>query len=230
MEMLSTPDFWIGLVKIIWINTILSGDNAVVIALAARTLQPQHQKLAVIWGSAAAVVLLVLFTVGAAKLMELPYVELVGGILLLWIGAKLLGEEDEAEAAPGDARHHGTLMSAIRTILIADLIMSLDNVIAVAAAAQGSLTLLIMGLGISIPVVIFGATLMVKVMERFPILAVAGACLIGWVAGETIVSDEAVAHVVSHARWVHYTFAAIGAVTVFLMGKLMQSRADKQPA
>src|SRR5262249_32870647 len=152
-----------------------------------------------------------LFTVGAAKLMELPYVQLVGGALLLWIGAKLLGEEDEEEDSSGEVKHHGTLMSAIRTILIADLIMSLDNVITVAAAAQGSLLLLVLGLGISIPVVVFGATLMVRVMERFPVLVIAGACLIGWVAGETIVSDEAVTQWVSHARWVHYAFAAMGA-------------------
>jgi YjbE family integral membrane protein len=227
MEMLLTPDFWLGLVKIVWINTILSGDNAVVIALAARTLPPHHQKLAVLWGSAAAVILLVIFTIGAAKLMELPYVQLVGGLMLLWIGAKLLADDDEQE---GEFKHHGTLMSAIRTILVADLIMSLDNVIAVAAAAQGSLTLLILGLGISIPVVIFGATLMVRVMERYPLLAVAGACLIGWVAGETVVSDSAVASVIGPMHWVHYAAAVIGAVLVLLLGKVMQMRNSAQAA
>lgn len=230
MEMLQSPDFWVGLVKIIWINTILSGDNAVVIALAARTLPPRHQKLAVIWGSAAAVVLLVLFTIGAAKLMELPYVELVGGLLLLWIGVKLLADEDDDAGAHGESKHHGTLMSAIRTILVADLIMSLDNVIAVAAAAQGSITLLVTGLGISIPVVIFGATLMVRVMERFPVFAVAGACLIGWVAGETIASDHAVSHWLGGAHWIHYAAAIIGAVVVLVTGKLKQSRAAEQAA
>ena len=228
MEMLQTPEFWIGLVKIVWINTILSGDNAVVIALAARTLPPQHQKLAVLWGSGAAVVLLVLFTIGAAKLMELPYVQLVGGAMLLWIGVKLLADEDEDEH--GEAKHHGTLMSAIRTIVIADLIMSLDNVIAVAAAAQGSLTLLILGLAISIPVVIFGATLMVKVMERFPVIAVAGACLIGWVAGETIMSDAILKDRLTASGWLHYAGAALGAVIVVAVGKMLQSRASTRAA
>ena len=228
MDMLQTPDFWIGLVKIIWINAILSGDNAVVIALAARTLPPRHRKLAVIWGSAAAVVLLVLFTTAAAKLMELPYVELAGGLLLLWIGVKLLADEDDDEGAHGPGKHHGTLMSAIRTIVVADLIMSLDNVIAVAAAAQGSIALLVTGLGISIPVVIFGATLMVRVMERFPVFAVAGACLIGWVAGETIASDHAVSSRLGGAHWAHYAAAVVGAMVVFVTGRLRQSRASEQ--
>ena len=230
MEMLQTPDFWIGLVKIVWFNTILSGDNAVVIALAARTLPPRHRKLAVIWGSAAAVVLLVVFTTAAAKLMELPYVELVGGLLLLWIGVKLLADEDDDAGAQGDAKHHGTLISAIRTILVADLVMSLDNVIAVAAAAQGSITLLVTGLGISIPVVIFGATLMVRVMGRFPIFAIAGACLIGWVAGETIAGDRAVSSRLGGAHWLHYAAAVTGAVVVFVTGKWRQSRSSEQAA
>src|SRR4029078_2219434 len=138
MEMLQTAEFWIGLLKIIWINIILSGDNAVVIALAARTLPPHQQRMAVLWGSGDAVLLRVLLTVVAAKLLALSYLQIVGGLLLLWIGIQLLGDEDES--AGGESKHHGTLLSAIRTILIADLIMSLDNVIAVAAAAKGNLT------------------------------------------------------------------------------------------
>src|SRR3954447_18658821 len=186
MEMLQTPDFWIGLLKIVWINIILSGDNAVVIALAARSLPPHQQRKAVFWGSGAAVVLRILLTVVATKLLALPYLQIVGGLLLLWIGVQLLGDEDEGE---GEAKEYGTLMAAVRTILIADLVMSLDNVIAVAAAAQGSMTLLVLGLAISIPLVIFGSTLMIKLMERFPIIVVLGAGLIGWVGGETIVGD-----------------------------------------
>src|SRR3954465_6501530 len=149
---LQSPTFWNGLLIIVWINIILSGDNAVVIALAARSLPPHQQKKAVFWGSGAAVVLRIVLTVVAAKLLALPYLQIVGGLLLLWIGIQLLGEEDEEEA--GEVKHHATLLSAVRTILIADLIMSLDNVIAVAAAAQGSMTLLILGLAISIPLVI----------------------------------------------------------------------------
>jgi hypothetical protein len=124
MELLQSADFWIGLLKIIWINIILSGDNAVVIALAARTLPAHQQRKAVFWGSGAAVVLRILLTVVAAKLLALPYLQIVGGLLLLWIGVQLLGDEDEGE---GEAKEHGTLMAAVRTILIADLVMSLDN-------------------------------------------------------------------------------------------------------
>jgi YjbE family integral membrane protein len=222
MEWLQSPDFWIGLVKIIWINIILSGDNAVVIALAARTLPENQQRTAVLWGSGAAVVLRILLTVVAARLLELPYLQIVGGLLLLWIGVQLLGEEDDDE--PGEARHHGSLMAAIRTILVADLIMSLDNVIAVAAAAQGSMVLLVLGLAISIPLVIFGATLMVRLMERFPVIVVAGAGLIGWVGGETIASDAIFSATLHANRWMHYAAAVAGAVLVVAVGKWLQAR------
>jgi YjbE family integral membrane protein len=228
MDALQTAEFWIGLVKIVWINIILSGDNAVVIALAARTLPAHQQGKAVFWGSGAAVVLRVLLTVVAAKLLALPYLQIVGGLLLLWIGVQLLGEEDED--GEGEAKHHGSLMSAIRTILIADLVMSLDNVIAVAAASQGSVLLLILGLAISIPLVIFGATLMVKLMERFPVIVVGGAGLIGWVAGETISSDATLAPLLSANHWLHYVAAAAGAVIVVAAGKLIQARGRAQGA
>ena len=155
MEFLQSTDFWIGLVKIIWINIILSGDNAVVIALAARSLPPDQQKKAVLFGSGAAVVLRIVLTVVAAKLLELSFLQIIGGLLLLWIGVQLLGDEEEGE---GDGKEYGSMMAAVRTILIADLVMSLDNVIAVAAAAKGSFVLLILGLAISIPLVIFGST------------------------------------------------------------------------
>jgi YjbE family integral membrane protein len=228
MEFLQTPDFWIGLLKIVWINIILSGDNAVVIALAARTLPQHQQKLAVLWGSGAAVVMRVILTVVAAKLLALPFLQIVGGALLLWIGVQLLSEEDEDEGE-SQTQANASMMAAIRTILVADLIMSLDNVIAVAAAAQGSMLLLILGLAISIPLVIFGATLMVKLMERFPVIVVAGAGLIGWVAGETIVSDALIAPHVDENRWLHYVAAACGAALVIAVGKLMRAR-SRAPA
>ena len=223
------PEFWIGLVKIIWINIILSGDNAVVIAMAARTLPAHQQKQAVIWGSGAAVVLRIILTVVAAKLLALPYLQIIGGLLLLWIGVQLLSEEDEDEN-DSEEKKHSNLFAAIRTILIADLVMSLDNVIAVAAAASGSMTLLILGLAISIPLVIFGATLMVKLMERFPIIVVAGAALIGWVAGETIVSDALFQEYLAANGWLHYAGALAGAVFVVGVGKLLQARAKTQAA
>jgi YjbE family integral membrane protein len=187
LEELATQAFWIGLAKIIGINIVLSGDNAVVIALAARSLPPRQQKQAILWGAGAAVVMRIVLTIFAVALLSLPWLKLIGSLLLFWIGIKLLVPEDDNEEV--DASDN--LMVAIRTILIADLVMSLDNVIAVAAAAGGSMTLLILGLAISIPLVIFGATLLVHLMERYPVIITIGAGLIGWVAGEMLIADLA---------------------------------------
>src|SRR3954465_1099236 len=187
LEELASQAFWIGLAKIIGVNVILSGDNAVVIALAARSLPARQQKQAIFWGAGAAIVLRIALTLFAVALLALPWLKLVGGLLLFWIGIKLLIPEDEDP----DIKASEHMMVAIRTILIADLVMSLDNVIAVAAAAGGSVVLLVLGLAISIPLVIFGATLLVKLMERYPVIITAGAGLIGWVAGEMLVADVA---------------------------------------
>lgn len=219
MEM--TPDFWIGLLKIIWINIILSGDNAVVIALAARSLPEHQQKKAILFGSGAAVVLRIVLTVVAAKLLALSYLQIIGGLLLLWIGTQLLGGEDEEE---GEGGEKAGLWTAIRTILIADLVMSLDNVIAVAAAAKGSMVLLILGLAISIPLVVFGSKLMIKLMDRFPVIITLGAALIGWVGGETIVSDVALQSIVENNHWMHTVFPAVGAALVLAIGKLTRGK------
>lgn len=183
----SLQAFWIPLLKIIWINIVLSGDNAVVIALAARSLPPRQQMMAVGWGSGAAVAMRIVLTLFAVALLQLPYLKLLGAVLLLWIGVQLLLPEEGEANIDG----HENLLAAIKTILIADLVMSLDNVIAVAAAAGDSVTLLILGLAISIPLVIFGSTLLMKVMERFPIIITAGGALLGFVAGEMAVSDPA---------------------------------------
>ena len=187
MEELATQAFWLGLAKIIGVNIVLSGDNAVVIALAARSLPPRQQKQAIFWGAGAAVVLRIILTIFAAKLLGLPWLKIVGSLLLFWIGIKLLVPEDDGD----DITASDHLLTAIKTILIADLVMSLDNVIAVAAAASGSMTLLILGLAISIPLVVFGATLLVKAMERYPVIITVGAGLIGWVAGEMVITDLA---------------------------------------
>ena len=225
MEFLQDPVFWLGLLKIIWINIILSGDNAVVIALAARSLPPAQQKKAVLFGSGAAVVLRIVLTVVAVQLLALPYLQMVGGLLLLWIGTQLLGDGDEGE---GESKEYGSLMAAVRTILIADLVMSLDNVIAVAAAAKGSMVLLILGLGISIPLVIFGSTLMIRLMERFPIVVTFGAALIGWVGGETIISDNVLKPLVEAFHWLHYAGPALGAAFVLGIGTLLARRGSAQ--
>jgi len=222
MDYLQTADFWIGLVKIVWINIILSGDNAVVIAMAARSLPQQQQQKAVLFGSGAAVVLRIALTVVAAKLLALPYLQILGGALLLWIGVQLLGDEEDDN---GEEKEYGSMLAAVRTILLADLVMSLDNVIAVAAAAQGSMVLLVLGLAISIPLVIFGSTLMIKLMERFPIIIMLGAALIGWVGGETIVSDVALRGALAANPWLHYAGAAAGAFFVVAVGRWQQRRA-----
>jgi YjbE family integral membrane protein len=190
LEELATQVFWIGLLKIIGVNVVLSGDNAVVIALAARSLPPQQQKMAIIWGAGAAVVLRIILTIFAVALLTLPWLKIIGGLLLFWIGIKLLVPEDGGD----NINASDNLMAAIKTILIADLVMSIDNVIAVAAAAQGSYTLLILGLAISIPLVVFGATLLVHLMERWPVIITVGAALIGMVAGEMLVTDPALAN------------------------------------
>ena len=221
MEELMSAHFWGGLMAIIGVNIVLSGDNAVVIALAARSLPPKQQKAAIFWGSGAAIVMRIVLTIVAVELLRLPYLKLVGAALLLWIAIQLLLPEDEEDG--GEAAASG-LGAAIRTILIADLVMSLDNVIAVAAAAQGNTVLLILGLAISIPLVIFGSTLMIKLMERFPIIVVLGAGLIGWVGGETIASDTVFAAFREANHWVHYAAAAAGAVLVVGIGKAMQAR------
>jgi YjbE family integral membrane protein len=187
LEYLVSAEFWVGLIKIIGVNIILSGDNAVVIALAARSLPPKQQTQAIVWGSGAAIVMRIILTLFAVALLTLPWLKIIGGLLLFWIGVKLLvPEDDDAEIEASDQ-----LLAAIKTILIADLVMSLDNVIAVAAAAGGSVLLLILGLAISIPLVIFGATLLLKLMERFPVIITIGGALIGWVAGEMLVTDPA---------------------------------------
>lgn len=222
MDYLQTADFWIGLVKIVWINIILSGDNAVVIAMAARSLPPHQQQKAVLFGSGAAVVLRIALTVVAAKPLALPYLQILGGALLLWIGVQLLGDEENDN---GEEKEYGSMLAAVRTILLADLVMSLDNVIAVAAAAQGSMVLLVLGLAISIPLVIFGSTLMIKLMERFPIIIMLGAALIGWVGGETIVSDVALRGALAANPWLHYAGAAAGAFFVVAVGRWQQRRA-----
>src|SRR6201985_2228838 len=179
------PTFWLAVGKIIWINILLSGDNALVIAMACRGLHGRNRMWGMVIGAGVAVVLLIAFTGIVATLMQLPYLKLVGGIALLVIAAKLLVPEDEDdEIAAGT-----TLWHAIRIVVIADIIMSLNNVIAVAAAANGQLSLLILGLAISIPMIIAGAALIMMVLDRFPSLVLLGAMLLGWIAGDVIARD-----------------------------------------
>jgi YjbE family integral membrane protein len=180
-----TTAFWLPLLEIIWINILLSGDNAVVIALACRSLPEEQRTLGVMLGSGAAVALRVVFTVLVVELLGLPFVKIVGGFLLLWIAVRLAGaEEPQKEVRPAN-----TLWSAIRIIAVADAVMSLDNMIAVAAAAKGSKLLIVLGLALSIPLLVFGSTLVLALFNRFPILVWAGAVLLGWIAGNLIGGD-----------------------------------------
>ena len=230
MEIMLTPVFWLALGQIIWINIILSGDNAVVIALAARSLPPQQQKQAIMWGSAGAVVLRIVLTFIAAYLLQWKYVQLVGGLLLLYIGVQLLMDEGGDE--DGGEVKEVTFMAAFRTILIADLVMSLDNVIAVALAAKidGVINypLLVIGLVISIPMVIFGSKVMIQLMEKYPVIIVLGAALIGWVAGDAISHDPGLAFIFSGNAFLAYALKAACAVFVVVVGKMLAKRAAAQ--
>ena len=215
--------FWLALLQIIGINIVLSGDNAVVIALAARSLPPKQQKQAVMLGSGAAVVMRIILTIVAVELLRLPYLKLVGAVLLLWIGIQLLIPHEE-EGGGADKANAG-MGAAVRTILLADLVMSLDNVIAVAAAAKGSMVLLVSGLLISIPLVVFGSTYLMKFMERWPVIVTIGAGLLGWVAGEMAIGDPLVKEWIDlNAGWLHYAAPAAGAALVVLVGKWIAGR------
>ena len=224
MELLSSPQmFWIPLLQIIGVNIVLSGDNAVVIALAARALPPAQQKKAIIWGSGAAIIMRIVLTLTAVALLSMPYLKLVGSVLLFWIGIQLINSDDEGE----NIESSSNLAAAIKTILIADLVMSLDNVIAVAAAAKGSFVLLIIGLAISIPLVIFGATMLLRLMERFPIIITIGAALLGYVSGEMAVTDPAAQPWIdAHFAALHHALPISLAVLVVIIGKLLNKRKE----
>jgi YjbE family integral membrane protein len=213
---------WSAFGAIMLANIVLSGDNAVVIAMAARSLKPEQQGKAIFWGSAAAIVMRIILTIVAIQLLTLPYLKLVGAVLLVYIGVTLLMHEEEGE---GEGKEVSGMGAAIRTILIADLVMSLDNVLAVAAAAKGNLPLLIMGLIVSIPLIIFGSTLLLKVMERFPIIITIGAALLGFLAGEMLLTDPAVVGWFGKSsEQTLYIAGAVGAVLVVLLGKLLSRR------
>lgn len=225
---LTSAAFWAALGSIILANVVLSGDNAVVIALAARSLPAHQQKKAIFWGSAAAIVMRILLTLLAVEMLKWPWLKIIGGLLLLYIGVSLLNEDD---GEGGEAHATGTMVAAIRTILVADLVMSLDNVLAVAAAAKGNTVLLVLGLAISIPLIIFGSTLLLKVMERFPIIITLGAGLLGFLAGEMLLTDPAVAARFGEIPHDIVNIAgAIGAVLVVAVGLWMQKRSRQRAA
>ncbi len=233
MELLSDTAFWVALGKIVWVNVLLSGDNAVVIALAARSLPEARRRQAVVFGSAAAIVLRVVLTLFAVELLHYPYLKIVGAVLLFWIGVQLLVPEEEHE---GGIRSSDNIWGAIRTILLADLVMSLDNVLAVAAAAesgppQARVLLLVVGLGLSIPLIVFGSQLLLKVMARMPVIVTLGAALLGFVAGEMLVHDEAVEGFFLGLGGATTTVVELaGAVGVVLVGTWLARRQGRRIA
>ena len=223
MEIVLSGAFWLGMFKIIWVNILLSGDNAVVIALASRALPQKQQKQVIIWGAGAAIVMRIVLTIFAVELLQLQWLKLVGAVLLLWIGIGLLTKEEDEE----DVQASSSLFAAIKTILIADLVMSLDNVLAVAAAADtapsaAKIPLLVFGLGLSIPIVIFGSSLVLKLMERFPFIITLSAMLLGWIAGEMMAKEEVLIPFLPDSSMMHWFMAAGGALVVLVIGKIIQ--------
>ncbi len=220
------PEFWLAVFQIIMIDIVLSGDNAVVIALACRNLPPEQRRRGILWGVAGAVGLRVVLTMMAALVLNLPWLKLVGGVLLLWIGIKLLVPDD---GEGHDIAPAGHLWGAVRTIIVADFVMSLDNVIAVAGASHGNLSLLIFGLLVSIPLIIWSSQIILHLMERWPVVVVIGAGLLGWVAGAMIWSDPGIAGWISHLpAWVGTLVAASAVVLVVGTGKWLEHRSRRK--
>jgi YjbE family integral membrane protein len=220
---IGTPQFWLAALEIVVINILLSGDNAVVIALACRNLPPRQRRWGVFWGAIGAIVLRIILTFFAVGLLQLSYLKIIGGALLVWIGIKLIAEEDGEGGH--DVRGSDRMLAAIRTVVIADLVMSIDNVLGVAAAARGNLLLLIFGLVVSVPLVIGGAQLIMRLIERFPVLIVAGGGLLGFVAGELIVDDSAIIDWIhAHATWLTWAAPVIGIALVVGPAKWLEGR------
>ena len=242
MDFLTSPEFWLALGQIIIIDILLGGDNAVVIALACRKLPPAQRAKGIIWGTAGAIVLRVVLIAFAMTLLSLPFLKFVGALLLVWIGVKLLAPDEEAH---GNVEGSDKLLAAIKTIIVADLVMSVDNVIAIAGAAQSSgehsTLLVVLGLLISIPIIVWGSQLVIKLMERFPMIITAGGMLLGWIAGGMLVTDPAFVNpdkwqwmpklgtvdsngMAEISRTLYWTAHVAGALLVLAIGKFITSR------
>ncbi|HLO94353.1 MAG TPA: TerC family protein [Burkholderiaceae bacterium] len=233
MDMLTSPEFWLAVGQIIMIDILLGGDNAVVIALACRKLPDAQRTKGIVWGTLGAIVLRVVLIFFALTLLKLPFLKLVGAALLLWIGIKLLVPEDEDEH--GNIQASDKLWAAVKTVILADLVMSVDNVIAIAGAAEGAggghqMPLVIFGLLVSIPIIVWGSQLVIKLMDRFPLIITLGGMLLGWIAGTMALSDPAVlerlvpGQSAAPGLW-HYGAGVLGALAVLVVGRLMAMRA-----
>ena len=239
MEFLTAPEFWVALGQIILIDILLGGDNAVVIALACRKLPPDQRTKGIIWGTAGAIILRVVLIMFAMTLLNLPFLKAMGAVLLVWIGVKLIAPDEDDH---GDVAGSDKLLAAIKTIIVADLVMSVDNVIAIAGAAQNagdhSTLLVVLGLLISIPIIVAGSQLVIKLMGRFPAIVVGGGMLLGWIAGGMLVTDPVFA---DPAQWqwmakipqsdtVKYAAAVAGALLVLAIGKTLAARRPVEQA
>lgn len=240
--------FWVGLIQIIWIDLLLSGDNAVVIALACRGLPEKQRKLGILLGAGAAVGLRIIFALVITYLLAVPFLKLVGGLLLLWVAVKLAVGEEGGDGH-SNIKSSDSLWAAVRTVAIADAVMSLDNVLAIAAASHGNVWLFVFGLLLTIPLIVFGSTLILGIIERFPIFVWAGAALLGWIAGDMLINDPVVlkqmlawnpalvvpdvvntAVGIKAASIPHYVAAVVGAIFVILISyTLRNGRAREAP-
>ena len=242
MEEFMTPAFWIAVGQIIMIDILLGGDNAVVIALACRKLPPKLRTQGILWGTAGAIALRVVLIFFALTLLAIPFLKLVGAILLVWIGIKLLLPEHDDEH--GNIQASDRLWAAVKTVIVADLVMSVDNVIAIAGAAQASgntdhqMPLVIFGLLVSIPIIVWGSQLVIKLMDRFPLIITAGGMLLGWIAGTMAISDPAVANPeawtwvpkLPQTDTVKYAAGVAGALLVLAWGRWLAARAGQTPS
>jgi len=238
MEQFMTPEFWVAVGQIIMIDILLGGDNAVVIALACRKLPPAQRTKGILWGTAGAIVLRVVLIFFALTLLAIPFLKIVGALLLLWIGVKLLAPE--SDDAHGSIAGSDKLWAAVKTVIVADLVMSVDNVIAIAGAAQGAgeghqMPLVIFGLLVSIPIIVWGSQLVIKLMDKFPLIITLGGMLLGWIAGTMLISDPAVVRPdawtwvpkIPQTDTIKYAAGIAGALLVLAIGKMVAARRPK---
>lgn len=232
MEAFFTPAFLLAVGQIILIDILLGGDNAVIIALACRKLPPAQRTKGIIWGTVGAIVLRVILIFFALTLLQIPFLKIVGAALLLWIGVKLLVPDDDAH---DDIQGSDRLWTAVKTVIVADLVMSVDNVIAIAGAAESAggdhkMPLVVFGLLVSIPIIVGGSQLVIKLMDRFPAIITAGGMLLGWIAGTMAVSDPAVVGFLPDSATLKYACGAAGALLVLAIGKILVSRKAASPS
>ena len=219
---ISSPEFYLAILQIIAIDVMLGGDNAVVIALACRKLPDEQRRKGILWGVVGAITLRILLIFFALQLLALPYLKIVGAVLLLWIGIKLLQPDEDAH---GSVEGSSTLLGAIKTIIVADVVMSMDNVIAVAGAAKGGIVLVVFGILFSVPIIVWGSSIVLKLMDRFPLVITLGGALLGWIAGEMVISDKALAPWLQDPpHGMHYFSAAVCALLVVAVGRYLALR------